>query len=498
MGIAAAVAIVFWIHSRQPLYHTDLWGHLAYGRLIWQTGAIPETEPFMPLARGVTLVDTAWLAQIAGYLAISQGGPPAIQMLHALSIAVCFAALARWLYVQTTSVVFTLAGMALFEALNWFQFRVVRPQMAGLACCAALLTVLTARRWRPVYWLAIPVTLALWANLHGSFVIGLGFLGTACLGRIIDVFRRTGHIMAPIHDRHSLRLLFAAALAAAAVLLNPYGPKLYAEVLAFSRHPNLDRLLEWQALSLRSVQGQIAAGVAAALVVVFPFSRRRVPAGEVLAVLGLGVATFWSTRTLVWWAPVATSCLVLNAHDAWRRLRPVQERSPTSHLSGSWRVVAAGLALLAFATTPFGLRLFAGRDEDLRSSVSAQTPVAATDWLVAHPSTGQLFNTYEWGDFLVWAGPPSLPVFVTSQAHLVPREVWEDYVTVISVAAGWEQILERYRVERVVVDKFKRGALIARLRTSAEWEIVFEDPVAVVFKRRDGLQLKLRAGERGA
>ena len=397
------------------LYHTDLWGHLAYGRLIWQTGAIPETEPFMPLAHGVPLVDTAWLAQIAGYLAISQGGPPAIQMLHALAIAVCFAALARWLYAQTESVVFTLAGMALFEALNWFQFRVVRPQMAGLVCCAALLTMLTARRCRPVFWLAIPATLALWANLHGSFAVGLGFLGCACHGHVIDTWRRTRRLAAPLHDHHLRSLILVAVLAATAVLLNPYGPKLYAEVLAFSRHPNLDRLLEWQALSLRSVQGQIAAGVAAALVVVYPFSRRRVPAGELLAVLGLGVATFWSTRMLIWWAPVATSCLVLNVHAAWRGFRPVHKRSPASPFSGSWMVVAAGLAILAFATTPFGLWLFAGRAEDLRNSVSAQTPVAATDWLVAHPSTGQLFNTYEWGDFLVWAGPPNLPVFVTSQ-----------------------------------------------------------------------------------
>src|SRR5262249_517126 len=125
----AVIGIVFWLYSRQPLYHTDLWGHLAYGRLIWESGALPATEPFMPLARGVPLVDTAWLAQVAGFLAISRGGPAAIQMLHALAIAVCLAILAHGLYVRTQSVLFTLAGLALFEALNWFQFRIVRPQM---------------------------------------------------------------------------------------------------------------------------------------------------------------------------------------------------------------------------------------------------------------------------------------------------------------------------------------------------------------------------------
>src|SRR5438105_4301073 len=89
-GFAALVGAIFWFYSRQPLYHTDLWGHLTYGRLIWESGALPATEPFMPLAKEMPLVDTAWFAQVAGFLAISQGGPPAIQFLHALAIAACF------------------------------------------------------------------------------------------------------------------------------------------------------------------------------------------------------------------------------------------------------------------------------------------------------------------------------------------------------------------------------------------------------------------------
>src|SRR5262249_10860725 len=111
----AVIGIVFWLYSRQPLYHTDLLGHLAYGRLIWESGALPPTEPFMPLARGAPLVDTAWLAQVAGFLAFSRGGPAAIQLLHALAIAACLAILAHGLYCRTQSVQFALAGLALFE-----------------------------------------------------------------------------------------------------------------------------------------------------------------------------------------------------------------------------------------------------------------------------------------------------------------------------------------------------------------------------------------------
>jgi hypothetical protein len=53
------------------------------------------------------------------------------------------------------------------------------------------------------------------------------------------------------------------------------------------------------------------------------------------------------------------------------------------------------------------------------------------------------------------------------------------------VAAGWEKILDRYRVETVIVDKLKRGVLIGRLRNNRTWTVVFEDPVAIIFARQE-------------
>jgi hypothetical protein len=128
--------------------------------------------------------------------------------------------------------------------------------------------------------------------------------------------------------------------------------------------------------------------------------------------------------------------------------------------------------------------LVTGRIPELKQCVTSQTPVDATEWLREHSPVGQVFNTYEWGDYLVWAGPPNLPVFVTSQAHLVFPEIWRDYLAVIRVASGWEKILDTYGVETVVVDKLGRVALIRKLRNDTRWSVAFEDDVAVVFVRK--------------
>jgi hypothetical protein len=51
-----------------PLNHTDLWGHLAYGRGIVETGALPTDDPFGATESVYSLlVDLWWLSQVAGY-----------------------------------------------------------------------------------------------------------------------------------------------------------------------------------------------------------------------------------------------------------------------------------------------------------------------------------------------------------------------------------------------------------------------------------------------
>ncbi|HCO22319.1 MAG TPA: hypothetical protein DIT97_04385, partial [Gimesia maris] len=54
------LSLSFVLFCSMPLWHTDIWGHLTYGQLIWETGSIPALEPLVPLSSGVPFIDTAW------------------------------------------------------------------------------------------------------------------------------------------------------------------------------------------------------------------------------------------------------------------------------------------------------------------------------------------------------------------------------------------------------------------------------------------------------
>lgn len=485
-GFVTFLGVLYFLLSYQPLYHTDLWGHLAYGRLLWDQRALPATEPFMPLAEGMRFIDSAWLSQLLAFRAFSQWGNSALQGLHAALITGCFALITWRVYRATRSVLATIAALGVFAAINWYQFAIVRPQLAGMLCFVTLLCVLTGR-WKRANWVFVPVLFALWANLHGSFIMGLAMLGCFTMGRAVDVWIRSGTPKAWLADRVLRRLLLLTELAAAAVLLNPYGLQLLSEVFAFSGNSNLRDLVEWDPLQIRSFPGQAVAWTALALAIAYRLSPRRISTAEVLTLVVLGGAGLWTQRLLVWWAPVAAMCLAVNANAAWRKIRVKYPRPVASPRASVWTVVTFGMAWICFAYTPFGLTVIQGRQVESKKSVSELTPVAATEYLVKHPPAGQVFNTYEWGDYLVWAGPKDLKIFVDSHAHLVPNEVWRHYMSVINVAGDWNEILERYGVTTVVIDKQERRALISKLKDHADWKLEYEDGIASIYKRKSEL-----------
>ncbi len=484
-GFATILGAGFLYLSCCRLWHTDLWGHLAYGRHMWNAGGLPSTEPLMPLSQGVAFLDTAWLSQLIGFGAFEMYGTEGIQFLYAVTITLAATLLVWRCYQRTGNAVVTIGGLLLFALVNRFQLQIVRPQLAGLDCFVILLVLLTARSWSTVNWVAVPLLFAAWANLHGSFPVGLGLLACFAVGRAIDIVRRTRKVAAPLYDRQTIRLLLLTQLAAAACLLNPYGIELYANVLSFGAHENLADLVEWQPLNLHMSQAQAMLVATIVLIFAYRLSPRRVSATEVLLLVGLGVSAMWTSRMILWWAPVAAYYVAIHCGAIWNHWRGTAATAEPAPRSGKWSVVTLGVIWIAFGYTPLASQILHGRDREFDKSVSEYTPIGAVEYLRKNPPQGLVFNTYEFGDYLLWNGPDNVQVFTASHAHLIPAQVWRDYMDVITLGSGWEDTLDEYGANTVILDQRYRKRLISRMKRNDAWRLGFEDVRAAVFIRND-------------
>ncbi|RMG00889.1 MAG: hypothetical protein D6741_06045, partial [Planctomycetota bacterium] len=271
-GRTAAIVVVlaaWFVGSLFPLNHTDLWGHLAFGRWIVEHGRLPHADPFRSfLPPDAPFANIPWLAQVAGYVTYDLFGPMGLRAGHAFLVALITALLmgavraakGRW------GVAAAAGGAFLFMSLP--VIGTIRPQLFGMVGAAATLVAVESlrRSSKPLFWL--PPLFALWANLHGSFPIGLGMLGAAWCAEVVAWFASRGANAKPRSIREARvkrtvllrRYTLAGIVGAAVVCCHPMGVHLWPAVLGFGQNRNLAAIAEWQPLSPASFSGVVFAG----------------------------------------------------------------------------------------------------------------------------------------------------------------------------------------------------------------------------------------------
>src|SRR5215471_7033120 len=172
--VVALYALVLTFHPRVFL-HADTWLALVGGRLVWTHG-LPHHDTLTVWASGRSWVDQQWLAQLLFYWIHALGGLRLLLLVHFVLLLTAFGlalAFARRSGGSARSV--ALLGIAsLFVVLP---NSTVRPQSFGFVFFVALFWLLASDALRPTrrVLLALPL-LVLWANVHGSVVLGVGLV----------------------------------------------------------------------------------------------------------------------------------------------------------------------------------------------------------------------------------------------------------------------------------------------------------------------------------
>ena len=491
-GMTFALGLLYFLLCSLPVWHTDIWGHLSYGRYLWETKSLPETEPLLPLSKEVPFIDGPWLSQLIGFAVVSNPRLKiaGLQGLFAIMVTSCGAMLSWSSYRQTKNGFFAFLTLSVFLIVGWDHLLILRPQLAGLVCFVVVLTRLVRNPCLKSDWIVIPAVFALWANLHSSFFVGVGLLGCFFLGRTLDVLKRTCSIKACLLDSHTRRYFWLTLIAAAAMLINPYLFRLYREALFFSANENLQDLSEWQPLTIKDPVGQIVAVVAIILMIFYRLSPRRVRSWEVFALLGLGFATLWCSRIVVWLAPVVAFIISQHAFAVWRRWTGSNCLTDQSTRSSEWSLITVAFAGICFFTSPFGIAILTGKQAAKIQSVSKDTPVFAAEYLAENPPDGMVFAVLEWADYIQWAGPEDLRLFVNSHAHLIPRDVWVAYMRVIEQRDGWKETFDYYRINTLVLDRANRESLIEKLKIDPTWVSppMERDGQVIFFRKRTDIE----------
>src|SRR3989442_1678045 len=229
LGVPLALGGVFaFLASRAPVSDSDLFWHLALGREI-ATSGLPRVDSFSwTIAGGPILVDQ-WLGELLIYWSYAIGSWSGIVTLRAVAVGaiaalVVASGLAERPGRPLVAVLAALPAIAL-SRFAWTD----RPELLGLLCFATCVALLGAARRGSARALAATIPLLMvWANVHGSYALGLGIVVLALLARALsDPSERLRSLVALSAQRHLVFFPIAAApyLAARA-------PEVFARVAA--------------------------------------------------------------------------------------------------------------------------------------------------------------------------------------------------------------------------------------------------------------------------
>ena len=455
--LAGAVGYATLLVGGQKLLNDPdtLW-HIAAGRWIRAHHAVPTTDIFSHTVPGAPWTAHEWLAESMLAGTYDQFGWTGVVMLAALAGGIALGLLAHALsrFIAPRFV----AAVVAFSFVLAASHMTARPHLLAMPLMVAWATGLVQARTEdraPSYWL-LPA-MALWANLHGGFIVGLGLAGALALEAIGS---------AEAAERRRAFAAWAAFLISAALvsLATPQGIEgwLFPFRLMGMGHA-LGYVTEWHAPDygrLQPVEVWLF-GLAVVLAVLRP----RLPVLRAVLVAGLAYMALTQVRNAELLAMIAP--LLLAPAIGSRLERPQPETSVVGarlSIGAAALVVAASLAGIAHGYSEGGSKI---------------VPAAALKAAQAAHVTGPVFNDYDFGGYLIFAG---VPVFIDGRV-----DVYGDAFTSAFMAAraneggALPRLLDRYRIGWTLLAPDSAAA--KALDRMKGWTRVYGDATAVVHRR---------------
>lgn len=508
LGAIALLAGLFVYFSFNPLWHTDVWAHAKYGEWYWTHRTVPPVEPLSPFTdKTVPFANVAWLSQVTYYglyefgAAIAGGdaesrllgGAEALRSFHLLLLTGRL--LFLWLALQRFggSAAWATLSVALYALALRQEVIIQRPQAFGVFFLTVVLYALSSPALSRRAMILLPVLFLLWANLHGTFIVGLAVLGLHALGRVIERGPR---------DREVQRLVMVGIMCGVATLINPHGPILYWHVLTFSGHPNLKSMTEWWPME-RTNSGAWAMSLMFLAFVRVVGGRRVGPSGCLVA-LPFALWPWLQFRAITWWWTLAVWLLARLGPGLGDRFATLPS-IPDGERTRAKALLAVAIIIAVALFFPPIRGMCPGVPNDLEHTVSIGTPWRLGLEMNAQPADegrwlpalrlvlreqypdgryrGSIFSSETQGDFLIWALPTDKPVLMFTHAHVFSFEHWEACRNVKAGNPGWEEFLKGHDCNLVIVETHSHEELTERLRQSSDWQTVQDGSVMIAIRR---------------
>jgi hypothetical protein len=448
----------------------DTYLHIAAGRWILAHGALPVQDPFSHSMPGARWISSEWLPQVALAAVYDHFGWGGVILLAAASTAFAVGLLTHFLLRRLPPLPALVAAVAALALLQ--PHCLARPHVLALPILVLWSGALLAARdeSRAPPWALLPV-MALWANLHGSFLFGLvlaAFLAADAVWQAGPALRRAA----------AVRWGGFAAAAILATLLTPHGLAGLEQPIRLVLMPELQATFkEW--LSPDFQQSPALEMWVLGIVLIGFASGIRLPPTRLVLLLGLLHMSLQHVRhadLLAIVGPLALAAPLGSGVAAFAAGQPSRIESwfarwsrPADVPAMAVAAVIAGALVLPIALNPIA------RGDD---PVTPTTALASAQRLGL---PGPVLNSEIFGGYLVFRGVPS---FFDGRIEMYGA----DFLARAAAAERGDatalgELLARYRIGWTLL--VPSSGAVAVMDGLSGWQRVYADDYAIIHRRSD-------------
>ncbi|QCP53827.1 hypothetical protein FAZ95_33010 [Trinickia violacea] len=451
--VAALIGYGIVLFAPPVLNDPDTYWHIAAGRWMLQHHAIPHADPFSYALNGAPWVAHEWLSEVLMALAYRAAGWSGIHILFGLATAatsgVLARYLARWLSQPAASVVFILGTACISGSL------LARPHLLALAALTLWTSgLLTARdRGMAPSVLLLPL-MVIWANLHASFVFGLGLVLPIAVDAVVEAKSGRGLIA------RRWGIFLGAAIGASILTPNGWHGLLFPfHLMRMATTSSID---EWEPTSFQTLQPLEGALVALLYVA---FSRHvRLPIGRLIILLGLLHLALHHARHQMLAGIVGAMVLAMPLGQAFADA----EREGTSRRSSPLWLFGA-IACVALLSA---IRL----THPVERTDGPASPIAALNHVPIEIQREHVFNSYAFGGYLIFRG---IKPFIDGRADVYGDDFISTYLAAMTPnRAVFEGLVDKDGIRWTILPA--RSPAVAVIEALPQWQRIYADGIAVV------------------
>ena len=439
--------------------------HISAGNWIFNHLSVPLVDPFSFNTAGKEWIDHEWLSQLILAFAYYLGGFAGLKILTGAFFGLTLGLQLRFMIQRVPPIYALLFSAFCFVSLQ--NHLLARPHIITwpiiIYWFSCLLQACEEKKVPP-YWLSL--LMIIWANLHGSFLLGLLAIPFCALEAVIT----TDHKMAVAKSWMKFLLLCSIAC-----LITPFGWKSYSFGVDLMSSAYITRIIEWApATGFSLLSMEIWLGL---LLTLGLLGRVRFSFGRLLLLLGVLHEALAHVRYISIFGLLAPLLLAAPFGIAYQSklngTNPIDQFF--NRLSSPCRSITLLLSSSFFLM--FGIWFTSLSVIQLDPVIA---PKEALEAIKASGIKGRVLNGYIFGGYLIFN---QIPVFIDGRADLHGNPGNNDFYTFTDSAdiEKIRELLDQHQIAWTIFQPTEKTVMY--LNTQKDWKKIYEDSNSVVHVR---------------